>query len=53
MERIVVEDQGTENGIKRRRISLVNPPAVNVLAMAQSYYSKEVKKAAKWSHKNR
>tara|TARA_R110000787_G_scaffold251045_1_gene356563 strand:+ start:358 stop:519 length:162 start_codon:yes stop_codon:yes gene_type:complete len=52
MEVEIVEDLGMENGIKRRKISLVNNPPVNVMALAHSYYTKIQKKEAKLNHKN-
>lgn len=43
---------GSENGVERKKINLINPKKENVLAKAQSYYSKEGKKIAKLNHKS-
>ena len=53
MEVTLIEDLGIENGIKRKKISLVNPAPVNLMAVAHSYYSKSQKKEAKLNHKNK
>ena len=52
METIAVEHLGKENGIERKKISLTNPPARNVMADAHSNFTKEEKKQAKSNHKN-
>tara|TARA_R110002153_G_scaffold528_1_gene2550 strand:+ start:147 stop:308 length:162 start_codon:yes stop_codon:yes gene_type:complete len=53
MEVITVEKLGTENGIERKKISLTNPKAENVMAKAHSYYTKDEKKEAKSNYKNK
>ena len=52
MEVTTVEKLGTENGVERKKISLTNPKAENVMAKAQSYYTRDEKKQAKLNHKN-
>ena len=51
MEVAIVEVIGLENGVERKRISLMNPKKENVMAIAHSYYSKEQRKEAKANHK--
>lgn len=41
-----------ENGIQRKRISFVNPPKENTMAIAHKYFTKNEKKIAKLNHKN-
>jgi|TARA_B110000977_G_C10731372_1_gene359182 hypothetical protein len=53
MEIIAVEYLGKENGLERKKISLTNPKARNVMADAQNYFTKEEKKQAKLNHKNK
>ena len=54
MEITTVEILGSENaygGYKKKKISLTNPKAENVMAKAHSYYSRNEKKQAKLNHK--
>ena len=57
MEYVLVEKIGTEvyegKPYEKKRISLINPKKDNVLAKAQSYYTKEEKKEAKLNYKNK
>jgi hypothetical protein len=48
----VVELLGMENGIEKKKISLMNPKTYNVMAKAHSYYTKKQKKEAKLNYKN-
>jgi hypothetical protein len=64
MEIQVVELLGMENGIEKKKISLMNPKTYNVIislmnpktynvmAKAHSYYTKKQKKEAKLNYKN-
>jgi len=47
-----IEILGTEKGIERKKINLINPKKENVLKKAQSYFSIDEKKIAKLNHKN-
>lgn len=51
MELTVVENLGLENGVERKRISLVNPPKRNIMADTHKWYTKDEKKTAKEIHK--
>ena len=42
---------GMENGIERKKISFVYPNEGNILANAQSHFTKEEKKLARLNHK--
>ena len=49
----IVEIIGEENGLKRKKISFIYPSEGNIMAKAQSYFTKEEKKIAKLNHKNK
>ena len=53
MEVTTVENLGKENGVERKKISLTNPRAENVMAKAHLYYTKDEKKEAKSNYKNK
>jgi len=53
MERMITSVIGTRpNGTKIVRNYFINDPTENLLAKAQSYFSKHEKKVAKLKHKN-
>ena len=55
MEYVLVESLGMEKyegkPYEKKRISLVNPSKENMLAKAQSYYTRDEKKQAKLNYK--
>ena len=53
MERTVIEEIGRrDNGSLIKRILLINDDKTNYLTKAQSYFTRDQKKAAKLSYKN-